>query len=409
MLRRGQKASENKAPRPRILFWKKEVDVTRLNRWNSGSSKKVLSSLLQGEPDQPKEHLFPALDAEGQPKEYLVQVSKPGQAKKTYRRVYLKQSYAEYPSEKHPDVRHFATHEPKFFDFGGESQVYLSDAKVKLAPKGDGDFEVTYKKQKPESKRVVKEFNIVKDAKGQVYDTRPLGAKAEREYSFLRQMSFGAKKPAVSADQQHAALVMPYVAGKSLFELLGEDEGYDKSGVYVGGGNIFTLEQRLTLTGLIAEAILNMHDRGIIHGDIKPDNFIVLLDQDGNPIAVTAVDFGHANVISEQDPKKILSGGGSFDDRVDYRAQEVIARRRRDVKSDAFSLAVMLEADIWQNLENPKHHALSTSQKDRIKDILKQGVVENQQGRASVDDIRKVFSDIKQELKSGPQSRFNIA
>lgn len=58
--------------------------------------------------------------------------------------------------------------------------------------------------------------------------------------------------------------------------------------------------QRLIIACKIAEAIKQLHDKNIIHLDIKPQNFLIDIQND-NVIAVNSVDFGFSKLLKHQD------------------------------------------------------------------------------------------------------------
>ena len=91
--------------------------------------------------------------------------------------------------------------------------------------------------------------------------------------------------------------------------------------------------QRMSLFLKIVDAIANAHARGVVHGDIKPDN--ILVSRKGEP---TIVDFGLAR--SERDgPMGLATPGGT----PGYAAPECFQRHTRvDAAIDVFSLGVLL-------------------------------------------------------------------
>ena len=87
-----------------------------------------------------------------------------------------------------------------------------------------------------------------------------------------------------------------------------------------------------------------MHDKGILHNDIKTDN--ILVDLKPNDVRVYFIDFGQATFRSGG----VLhfdegNEGDDSDDTDDYLAPEVRSGSRSSPKSDIYSLGVIL-ADI---------------------------------------------------------------
>jgi serine/threonine protein kinase len=62
-----------------------------------------------------------------------------------------------------------------------------------------------------------------------------------------------------------------------------------------------TYHARLKLVQDIAQGLQALHNCGIIHSDLKPDNVLVCKDKEGNPIAKIS-DFGHSIILSETVP-----------------------------------------------------------------------------------------------------------
>lgn len=83
----------------------------------------------------------------------------------------------------------------------------------------------------------------------------------------------------------------------------------------------------------ISCALIFLHDEGVVHRDIKPDN--VLLDGDGH---AHLTDFNVAALIPEDESKKLKSIAGTLS----YMAPEVIGKKGYREGPDWWSLGVML-------------------------------------------------------------------
>jgi predicted Ser/Thr protein kinase len=92
-----------------------------------------------------------------------------------------------------------------------------------------------------------------------------------------------------------------------------------------------TLSEReiVTLLAEVAEAVDHVHDRGVVHGDLKPGN--VLVTGDGRP---KVLDFGIARLQEAQ--RAIVAGTMA------YVAPEQLAGEETDGRADVYSLGVML-------------------------------------------------------------------
>ena len=80
----------------------------------------------------------------------------------------------------------------------------------------------------------------------------------------------------------------------------------------------------------ILDAVNEMHEREILHNDLKPDNMILLID--GN---IKICDFGIATHIFDREQKETLGS-------LSYVAPEVIQNKKYSVQSDIYSLGVIL-------------------------------------------------------------------
>ena len=80
----------------------------------------------------------------------------------------------------------------------------------------------------------------------------------------------------------------------------------------------------------IVDAVSHIHEKEIIHNDLKPDNIFVL--SDGN---IKICDFGISSHINERNQKEAMGS-------ILYLAPEVLQNRKLSVQSDIYSLGVML-------------------------------------------------------------------
>lgn len=120
-------------------------------------------------------------------------------------------------------------------------------------------------------------------------------------------------------DASYAYLVMEYVDGITLAELLGRVEG-----------GALTLDEAAHVIDSLAAALAFAHDNGVLHLDIKPAN--VLIDHSG---AVKLGDFGMATLASA------AGYGGARGGTVGYMSPEQLSGAVVDERADVFSLAVV--------------------------------------------------------------------
>ncbi len=107
-----------------------------------------------------------------------------------------------------------------------------------------------------------------------------------------------------------------------------------------------TLRQRLTrpiqlqeflhIAGQCAEALVAAHDRGILHGDIKPEN--IMLTPAGQ---VKILDFGVAKQILSSEDDITVDRAGTFSGTPAYMAPEVLLRKPANGRADIFSLGIV--------------------------------------------------------------------
>lgn len=79
-------------------------------------------------------------------------------------------------------------------------------------------------------------------------------------------------------------------------------------GEYLRGEQSVDLNTKLLLASDIAHALQALHQNGIVHSDLKPDNILVCLHADGRPVAKLS-DFGCAIFLETYDSTRIWNVG----------------------------------------------------------------------------------------------------
>ena len=151
-------------------------------------------------------------------------------------------------------------------------------------------------------------------------------------------------------------MIMEYVSGGSLRELL------NKAGK-------LPVEQTIRITIGICEGLAKLHEKGIIHRDIKTEN--ILLTQDGRP---KVIDFGIAHV-----PEAVggldLTQDGFQPSTLLYSSPEQVLGSELDAASDVYQIGellyYMLAGQHYINLEMLEERALTESGSSAIRSQAK--------------------------------------
>ena len=112
-------------------------------------------------------------------------------------------------------------------------------------------------------------------------------------------------------------IVYELLSGKTLKECL-DERGHLSS------------EEAINYMLQILDATNHIHERGVIHNDLKPDNMFLFYD--GN---IKLLDFGIATHIGERDLEKANAS-------ILYASPEVLRNKEYSVKSDIYSLGIIL-------------------------------------------------------------------
>ena len=122
-------------------------------------------------------------------------------------------------------------------------------------------------------------------------------------------------------------VAMEFVPGQTLGEMIQRQE-------------VFEWHEAARLVLQLANAVAKLHERGVVHADIKPDNLMVWRTEDGL-VRVKIIDFGLARSMTAEDPGSSIFGtaaGGT----PRYMAPEIAQGQPASFQSDVYSLGVVL-------------------------------------------------------------------
>jgi serine/threonine protein kinase len=99
-----------------------------------------------------------------------------------------------------------------------------------------------------------------------------------------------------------------------------------------------SMRQRVALFGQVCEAVQHGHEKGVLHRDLKPSNILVGLE--GRP---KVIDYGVARTIElEESISSSLTLTGELVGTIRYMSPEQVRGEKLDVRSDVYSLGVVL-------------------------------------------------------------------
>jgi serine/threonine-protein kinase len=183
---------------------------------------------------------------------------------------------------------------------------------------GSGGMAIVYKAIQPSLDRVV----AIKELRPEYVHDRQIAARFAREATSLATLQHGNIVHIFDYlfDKESAHIVMEYVEGIDLFDLL-------------AATNRLPPEVAAIIAGEVAEGLEYAHYRGIVHRDIKPSN--ILISKHGE---VKVMDFGIARDPGNSELTQVGIAVGT----PAYMAPEQIRGDKIDFRTDIFALGILL-------------------------------------------------------------------
>jgi len=169
-----------------------------------------------------------------------------------------------------------------------------------------------------------------------------------------------------------------------------------------GPGGGLALPAFLKAMGQITEALEEFHARGILFGDLKPDNLLI----DPESRRIVFADFGDARWVSEQNIKCVdphSMGWGN----PQYHAKPDVIAKRLSVKSDMWMLA-QTAAHLWTGLQpatNPVHLQQNIPLRKTLEACLSQNAANRPTATQILSEIRKCLADLQPKPSKQPTSQ----
>lgn len=178
--------------------------------------------------------------------------------------------------------------------------------------------------------------------------------------------------------------VMPYSRSESLEEVLKRR---------LGKGGTLELREVLNLGRTLADALAYLHDRGICHRDLKPDNLLV-----GEAMSVQVMDFGLAKALDHSE----LTAEGVIMGTPRYMSPEQVMGKEADARSDVYQAGLVLYRALTGSLPLEDKSPFATAMR-RTREPVPPAVRANPITPPGLDRIllRALRSDPKERYRDG--------
>src|SRR5246500_3573029 len=103
----------------------------------------------------------------------------------------------------------------------------------------------------------------------------------------------------------------------------------------------FEIRLALEIATQVAAGLAAVHKQKLVHRDIKPSNIMVSFEE-GRAVTVKIIDLGLAKAVNEPSAQRAISTPGGFAGTPEYASPEQFAGVAVDIRSDLYSLGVML-------------------------------------------------------------------
>src|SRR5215469_2238177 len=150
--------------------------------------------------------------------------------------------------------------------------------------------------------------------------------------------------------EARAAASVRHTNVASVFHLGRTGDNYFYAMEFVEGETLQNLIKRsgrldvklaLEITTQVAGGLAAVHDQNLVHRDIKPRNIMVRLKEEGG-VTAKIIDLGLAKTLVESASEAGISSPGAFVGTPEFASPEQFAGVGVDIRSDLYSLGVML-------------------------------------------------------------------